>query len=87
MRTTSDYFSDYAFVQNKDRVEEYQDLYLSALAKYSLTREPVRPSIFARILGMLTEIRSVSYNNAEIVASWKKRGALTPLLCEIWDLD
>lgn len=51
-------------------------------------RHPQEPQYFARLLGRLTELRTLSHYHAEMLASWKVNDhKFTPLLCEIWDVQ
>nr|XP_009857516.2 nuclear receptor isoform X1 [Ciona intestinalis] len=78
--------SDHTDLENRLTIDKYRDRYLSALSRYSEAREPRRPQIFAKILSLLTEMRTLYHTHAKMVLDWKQREQLTPLLCEIWDM-
>ncbi|KAK7891127.1 hypothetical protein WMY93_023090 [Mugilogobius chulae] len=47
-----------------------------------------RAPVFARLLGRLTELRSLNHYHAELITSWRVNDhKFTPLLCEIWDVQ
>ncbi|XP_009460718.1 PREDICTED: bile acid receptor-like [Nipponia nippon] len=68
-------------------VEELQEPLLGILYKYSKIHHPEDPQHFARLIGRLTELRTLNHTHAEVLVTWRtKDPRLTSLLCEIWDL-
>uniref|UniRef100_H2Z4E4 NR LBD domain-containing protein n=1 Tax=Ciona savignyi TaxID=51511 RepID=H2Z4E4_CIOSA len=78
--------SDHTDRENQLTIDKYRDRYLAALSRYSEAREPRRPQILAKILSLLTEMRTLYHTHVKMVSDWKQREQLTPLLCEIWDM-
>ncbi|KFQ94952.1 Bile acid receptor, partial [Nipponia nippon] len=67
--------------------EELQEPLLGILYKYSKIHHPEDPQHFARLIGRLTELRTLNHTHAEVLVTWRtKDPRLTSLLCEIWDL-
>uniref|UniRef100_A0A8B9IWF8 Bile acid receptor-like protein n=1 Tax=Amazona collaria TaxID=241587 RepID=A0A8B9IWF8_9PSIT len=84
---TTVFFSDRPLLRNKRHVEELQEPLLGLLYKYSKIHHPDDPQHFARLIGRLTELRTLNHTHAEVlVTRGTKDPRLTPLLCEIWDL-
>ncbi|NXP45926.1 NR1H4 protein, partial [Heliornis fulica] len=84
---TTVFFSDRPLLRNKRHVEELQEPLLSLLYKYSKIHHPEDPQHFARLIGRLTELRTLNHTHAEVLVTWRtKDPRLTSLLCEIWDL-
>uniref|UniRef100_A0A8C8AY84 Bile acid receptor n=1 Tax=Otus sunia TaxID=257818 RepID=A0A8C8AY84_9STRI len=68
-------------------VEELQEPLLGILYKYSKIHHPEDPQHFARLIGRLTELRTLNHSHAEVLVTWRtKDPGLTPLLCGLWDL-
>lgn len=68
-------------------MEELQEPLLGILYKYSKIHHPEDPQHFARLIGRLTELRTLNHTHAEVLVTWRtKDPRLTSLLCEIWDL-
>ncbi|XP_053313543.1 bile acid receptor-like [Spea bombifrons] len=81
------FFSDRPLLKNKQRVEKLQEPLLGILHKYSKIYHPEDPQHFARLIGRLTELRTLNHNHSEILISWKTRDPkLTSLLYGAWDL-
>ncbi|XP_043572962.1 bile acid receptor-like isoform X1 [Chiloscyllium plagiosum] len=88
LSATTILFSDRPYVKNKLHVEKLQEPLLEILYKYSKIHHPESPQRFARLLGRLTQLRTLNHNHSEVLMSWKtKDQKLTPLLCEIWDVQ
>ncbi|XP_067863347.1 bile acid receptor-like [Heptranchias perlo] len=88
LSATTILFSDRPYVKNKTHVEKLQEPLLEILYKYSKIHYPESPQRFARLLGRLTQLRTLNHNHSEVLMSWKmKDQKLTPLLCEIWDVQ
>ncbi|XP_019369663.1 PREDICTED: bile acid receptor-like isoform X1 [Gavialis gangeticus] len=84
---TTVFFSDRPLLRNKQHVEQLQEPLLGILYKYSKIHHPEDPQHFARLIGRLTELRTLNHNHAEVLVTWRaKDPRLTSLLCEIWDL-
>ncbi|NWU65833.1 NR1H4 protein, partial [Pterocles burchelli] len=72
---------------NKRHVEELQEPFLGILYKYSKIHHPEDPQHFARLIGRLTELRTLNHTHAEVLVTRRtKDPRLTSLLCGIWDL-
>uniref|UniRef100_A0A8C8SVZ3 Bile acid receptor-like n=1 Tax=Pelusios castaneus TaxID=367368 RepID=A0A8C8SVZ3_9SAUR len=81
------FFSDRPLLKNKQHVEKLQEPLLRILYKYSKIYHPEDPQHFARLIGRLTELRTLNHNHSEVLVTWRtKDPKLTSLLCEIWDL-
>uniref|UniRef100_A0A8C3HUX3 NR1H4 protein n=1 Tax=Chrysemys picta bellii TaxID=8478 RepID=A0A8C3HUX3_CHRPI len=81
------FFSDRPLLKNKQHVEKLQEPLLGILYKYSKIYHPEDPQHFARLIGRLTELRTLNHNHSEVLVTWRtKDPKLTSLLCEIWDL-
>ncbi|XP_078276988.1 bile acid receptor-like isoform X2 [Rhinoraja longicauda] len=88
LSATTILFSDRPYLKNKIHVEKLQEPLLEILHKYSKIHHPESPQRFARLLGRLTQLRTLNHNHSEVLMSWKmKDQKLTPLLCEIWDVQ
>ncbi|XP_015667550.1 bile acid receptor-like [Protobothrops mucrosquamatus] len=84
---TTVYFSDRPLLKNKQHVEKLQEPFLGILYKYSKIYHPEEPQHFARLIGRLTELRTLNHNHSEVLVTWRTRDPkLTSLLCEMWDL-
>lgn len=61
---------------------------LDVLRKLCALHHPQEPQYFARLLGRLTEMRTLNHYHAEMLTSWRVNDhKFTPLLCEIWDVQ
>ncbi|KAL1137715.1 hypothetical protein AAG570_009411, partial [Ranatra chinensis] len=71
------------------KVEKIQEIYLEALKSYVDNRtRPKSPTIFAKLLSVLTELRTLGNQNSEMCFSLKlKNKKLPPFLAEIWDVN
>uniref|UniRef100_A0A8C5SCX6 Ecdysone receptor n=1 Tax=Laticauda laticaudata TaxID=8630 RepID=A0A8C5SCX6_LATLA len=84
---TTVYFSDRPLLKNKQHVEKLQEPFLGILYKYSKIYHPEEPQHFARLIGRLTELRTLNHNHSEVLVTWRTRDPkLTSLICEMWDL-
>ncbi|NXT49687.1 NR1H4 protein, partial [Pluvianellus socialis] len=84
---TTVFFSDRPLLRNKRHVEELQEPLLGLLYKHSKIHHPEDPQRFARLVGRLTELRTLNHAHAEVLVTWRtKDPRLTALLCEVWDL-
>jgi len=70
------------------KVEKIQEIYLEALKAYvDNRRRPRSSTIFAKLLSVLTELRTLGNQNSELCFSLKiKNKKLPPFLAEIWDV-
>ncbi|XP_035257156.1 bile acid receptor isoform X1 [Anguilla anguilla] len=79
---------DRAYVRDQAAVERLQEAVLEVLRKFCRLRHPREPQHFARLLGRLTELRTLNHHHAEMLLSWRTSDhKFTPLLCEIWDVQ
>ncbi|XP_057654940.1 ecdysone receptor isoform X5 [Diorhabda carinulata] len=71
------------------KVEKIQEIYLEALRAYVDNRRKPRPgTVFAKLLSVLTELRTLGNQNSKMCFSLKlKNKKLPPFLAEIWDVD
>lgn len=80
--------ADRPYVKDQQAVERLQDLMLEVLRKVCKLQHPQEPQHFARLLGRLTELRTLNHHHAEMLESWRMSDhKFTPLLCEIWDVQ
>jgi len=81
-------FSERPALLEPRKVEKIQEIYLEALRAYVEYLHPVRPGVnFAKLLGVLTELRTLGNINSEMCISLKlKNKRLPPFLAEIWDV-
>ncbi|KAK0093176.1 hypothetical protein PV326_014147 [Microctonus aethiopoides] len=70
------------------KVERIQEIYLEALKTYvDNRRKPKSGTVFAKLLSVLTELRTLGNQNSEMCFSLKlKNKKLPPFLAEIWDV-
>ncbi|XP_043932388.1 bile acid receptor-like isoform X2 [Protopterus annectens] len=79
--------SDRPHLKDKEHVDKLQEPLLEILHKYSKMYHPEDSQHFARLLGRLTELRTLNHNHSELLMSWKMEyQKQTPLFCDIWDL-
>ncbi|XP_072379196.1 ecdysone receptor isoform X1 [Diabrotica undecimpunctata] len=71
------------------KVEKIQEIYLEALRAYVDNRRKPKPgTVFAKLLSVLTELRTLGNQNSKMCFSLKlKNKKLPPFLAEIWDVD
>ncbi|XP_043206618.1 ecdysone receptor-like isoform X2 [Amphibalanus amphitrite] len=86
--TAIDIFSDRFGLEEPDKVERIQSIYVEALRAYvDFQRPPPTGVIFAKLLSVLTEVRQLGKLNTELCWSLKlKKRVLPPFLHEIWDV-
>ncbi|XP_043222979.1 ecdysone receptor-like isoform X2 [Amphibalanus amphitrite] len=86
--TAIDIFSDRCMLQEPEKVERIQSIYVEALRAYvDFQRPPPTGVIFAKLLSVLTEVRQLGKLNTELCWSLKlKQKTLPPFLHEIWDV-
>jgi len=82
-------FSERPALLEPRKVEKIQEIYLEALRAYVEYLHPIRPGVnFAKLLGVLTELRTLGNINSEMCFSLKlKNKKLPPFLAEIWDIQ
>jgi len=82
-------FSERPALLEPRKVEKIQEIYLEALRAYVEYLHPVRPGVnFAKLLGVLTELRTLGSINSEMCYSLKlKNRKLPAFLAEIWDVN
>ncbi|XP_026032093.1 bile acid receptor isoform X1 [Astatotilapia calliptera] len=79
---------DRPYVKDQQAVERLQEPMLDVLRKLCALQHPQEPQYFARLLGRLTELRTLNHFHAEMLTSWRTDDhKFTPLLCEIWDVQ
>ncbi|XP_076975911.1 bile acid receptor-like [Tamandua tetradactyla] len=87
LAATTVFFSDRPCLKNKEHVENLQEPVLQILYKYSKVNHPEDLQHFARLIGRLTELRTLNHNHSEILSTWKTEDSkLTSLLTENWNL-
>lgn len=81
-------FSERPSLMEGWKVEKIQEIYLEALKVYvDNRRKPRSGTIFAKLLSVLTELRTLGNQNSEMCFSLKlKNKKLPPFLAEIWDV-
>ncbi|CAH6930135.1 bile acid receptor [Phodopus roborovskii] len=88
LTATTVLFSDRPCLKNKQHVENLQEPVLQLLFKYSKLHHPEEPQHFARLIGRLTELRTLSHRHSEILSTWKtKDPRLVTILSEKWNLN
>lgn len=84
-------FSDRPGLEQGDLVEHIQSYYIETLKIYILNRHSGDPKcgiIFAKLLSILTELRTLGNQNSEMCFSLKLRNRRLPkFLEEIWDVQ
>ncbi|XP_024235551.1 bile acid receptor isoform X2 [Oncorhynchus tshawytscha] len=79
---------DRPYVKGQQAVERLQEPMLEVLRRFCAMQHPLEPQHFARLLGRLTELRTLNHHHAEMLTSWRMSDhKFTPLLCEIWDVQ
>lgn len=79
---------DRPYVKDQQAVERLQEPMVHLLKKLCVLQHPQEPQYFARLLGRLTELRTLHHYHAEMLTSWRVNDhKFTPLLCEIWDVQ
>ncbi|NWU21786.1 NR1H4 protein, partial [Dyaphorophyia castanea] len=81
---TTVFFSDRPLLRDKRHVEELQEPLLEILYKHSKLQHPRDPQRFARLLGRLTELRSLRHAHAGALRARDPR--LAAPLRDLWDL-
>ncbi|CAB3242425.1 unnamed protein product [Arctia plantaginis] len=83
-------FSDRPGLEHPQLVEEIQRYYLNTLRVYILNQYSASPRcrvVYGKILGVLTELRTLGMQNSNMCISLKlKNRKLPPFLEEIWDV-
>ncbi|XP_041084603.1 bile acid receptor-like isoform X4 [Polyodon spathula] len=78
--------SDRPFLKSREQVERLQEPLLELLYKFSKLRHPGDPQHFARLLGRLTELRTLGHHHSGVLSALRGRDqALPPPLCETWE--
>ncbi|XP_041493803.1 bile acid receptor-like [Microtus oregoni] len=87
LTATTVLFSDRPCLKNKQHVENLQEPVLQLLFKYSKLYHREEPQHFARLIGRLTELRTLSHRHSEVLSAWEtKDPRLLVLLSEKWNL-
>nr|AEH43772.1 ecdysone receptor isoform 2 [Amphiascus tenuiremis] len=81
-------FSDRENVREPKRVEKIQEIYVEALQSYVMARRKEEHMVaFAKLLSVLTTLRSLGNNNAKTCFNMKMVNRKLPaFLAEIWDI-
>nr|XP_045614003.1 ecdysone receptor-like isoform X11 [Procambarus clarkii] len=81
-------FSERPNLKELSKVEKLQEIYLEALKSYVENRRMPRSAmVFAKLLNILTELRTLGNLNSEVCFSLTlKNKRLPPFLAEIWDV-
>jgi ecdysone receptor len=81
-------FSDRHNVREARRVEKIQEIYVEALQSYVLAKRKKEHMVaFAKLLSVLTELRSLGNSNAKTCFELRMiNRKLPPFLAEIWDI-
>ncbi|XP_012219779.1 ecdysone receptor isoform X1 [Linepithema humile] len=81
-------FSERPNLQEAKKVEKLQEIYLKTLKAYvDNRRRPKSGTIFAKLLSVLTELRTLGNQNSEMCLNLKFKNKKLPLfLAEIWDV-
>lgn len=70
------------------KVEKIQERYIEILRAYVERNRPNNKCHFAKLLGILTELRTLGNINSEMCVSLKVQNKkLPPFLAEIWDIQ
>ncbi|CAN8020841.1 unnamed protein product [Ixodes persulcatus] len=81
-------FSERPCLVDPHKVERIQEYYIDTLRMYSENHRPPGKNYFARLLSILTELRTLGNMNAEMCFSLKVQNKkLPPFLAEIWDIQ
>ena len=82
-------FSDRKNLKEPKMVEKIQEIYVDSLKAYVLAHRKKNAMIlFAKLLTVLVELRSLGNNNSELCFSLKLANRkLPPFLMEIWDIN
>ncbi|XP_050726757.1 ecdysone receptor-like isoform X3 [Eriocheir sinensis] len=82
-------FSERPNLKELKKVEKLQEIYLEALKSYVENRRlPRSHMVFAKLLNILTELRTLGNINSEMCFSLTfKNKRLPPFLAEIWDVS
>ena len=82
-------FSDRQNVKEPKRVEKIQEIYVEALQSYVMTKRKKEHMVaFAKLLSVLTELRSLGNSNAKTCFELRMiNRKLPPFLAEIWDIS
>ncbi|KAG2459936.1 NR1H4 protein, partial [Polypterus senegalus] len=79
---------DRPYIKDLYAVEKLQEPILNVLQIFCKIHHNKDPQHFARLLGRLTELRTLNHHHAEMLSSWRMNDQkFTPLLCEIWDMQ
>ncbi|KMQ91635.1 ecdysone receptor-like isoform 1 protein [Lasius niger] len=81
-------FSERPNLMESRKVEKLQEIYLKTLKAYvDNRRRPKSGTIFAKLLSVLTELRTLGNQNSEMCLNLKFKNKKLPLfLAEIWDV-
>lgn len=81
-------FAERPNLMESRKVEKLQEIYLKTLKAYvDNRRRPKSCTIFAKLLSVLTELRTLGNQNSEMCLNLKFKNKKLPLfLAEIWDV-
>jgi hypothetical protein len=75
-------------LREPQKIEHIQSIYLETLRAYVENHRPPDKCYFAKLLSILTELRSLGNVNSEVCFSLKVQNKrLPPFLAEIWDIQ
>lgn len=81
-------FSERPNLKQPQVVEKIQEFYLDALRTYVENHRPPQKCYFAKLLAILTELRSLGHMNSDVCFSLKVQNKRLPaFLAEIWDVQ
>ncbi|XP_003738496.2 ecdysone receptor-like [Galendromus occidentalis] len=81
-------FSERPSLLEPEKVEKIQEFYIDTLRTYSENHRPPGRTYFARLLYILTKLRTLGAINAEMCFQLKVQNKkLPPFLAEIWDIQ
>ncbi|KAI1292844.1 Ecdysone receptor [Halotydeus destructor] len=81
-------FSDRPHLIEPQKVEKIQEFYLDTLRAYLDNHRPPQKCYFAKLLGILTELRSLGSTHNDVCYSLRVQNKKLPdFLAEIWDIQ
>lgn len=85
--TAINIFSDRPNLIQPQKVEDIQEFYVNTLKAYVQNHRSQDKCYFAKILSILTELRSLAHMNSTVCHDLhEKNKPLPPFLAEIWDI-
>lgn len=88
MLNLNSHFTERPQLMEPKKIEKIQDFYIDTLHAYVDNHRPTGKCYFAKLLAILTELRTLGSINSEMCFSLKvKNKKLPPFLAEIWDIQ